>query len=89
MATIRCVKIHLMPGARDRAARAIMEEMRKNGERVPNGFGLEFTGPDFHDVERVDAYPDQVRVILKDSTIYTYPMHQVARVKEYNREVVA
>lgn len=89
MPTIRCVKIHLMPAARDRAARAIMDEMRKNGERVPNGFGLEYTGPDFQDIDTVHPYPESIRVHLKGGTIYTYPMHQVARVKEYNREVVA
>lgn len=85
---IKCCQIHLMPGAKDRAARAIMDTMRKNGERVPSGFALEFIGPDFKDIREAYCIHDVATVICKDNTVYVYPMHQVARFKLYEQEVL-
>jgi hypothetical protein len=81
MPAIKCVKIHLLPTARDRAARALF----------PNGGKdyRDFTGPDFQDVAEAMPYPECIRVVLKDGSEYLYPLHQVARVKIYKREVVA
>lgn len=81
MTKIKCVQIHLMPAARDRAARALF----------PNGGKdyRDFTGPDFQDVADAHPYPECIRVVLKDGNEYIYPMHQVARIKIYQREVVA
>lgn len=81
--TKKCVQIHLMPGARDRAARATAVAMRKAGERVPADFLLEFAGPHFKDVTQVGYFGSTVDVHLQDGTIYVYPLHQVARVKIY------
>ncbi|ANH51117.1 hypothetical protein FDH02_gp41 [Pseudomonas phage VSW-3] len=81
---IICCKIHLMPAARDRAARALYD-----GAAYGSKAAKEFTGPDFQDVKGVTHWPDVVRVELKSGDVYTYPIHQVARIKEYSKEVLA
>lgn len=81
MTKIKCVQIHLMPAARDRAARALFPHSPNHRQ--------EFTGPDFQDVADAHPYPECIRVVLKDGSEYIYPMHQVARIKIYQREVVA
>ena len=81
MPKIKCVKIHLMPAARDRAARALFPGGGKDFR--------DFTGPDFQDVADCYPMPECFLVRLKDGDEYIYPVHQVARVKVYQREVVA
>ena len=84
MTKIKCCKIHLMPAARDRAARALYD-----GAAYGSKAAKEFTGPDFQNIEACYSNGDCINVILPDGSAYIYPMHQVARVKIYDREVVA
>lgn len=78
---IKCCQIHLMPAARDRAARALFP----GGGRDHR----DFTGPDFNDIRDAYCSGDVATVICLDGTVYVYPMHQVARFKLYEREVLA
>jgi hypothetical protein len=82
MKTIRCCKVTLTRPARVEAIAALsVASPHYTGKRE------DFTGPDFQDVYSVDVGIAVVRVRTTDGEVYTYPLHMVARIKEYNKEV--
>lgn len=77
---IECCKIHLLPGALDRARRAL---------GLTGKAAIDFTGPDFQDVAAAYPQPAAFCVETREGERYFYPIHSVARVKVYQKEVLA
>lgn len=82
-------QIHLMPSPRERAAKAVFPGHSK--EVIENR--AKFVGPTFENIETVRTDDGFVQVVVTDLSaadpnaevlVYTYPLHQVARIKTWS-----